>query len=209
MNFLNDLFDTKELLPFLAHIFGNNFQRVDFLILIIGVYVLQRVIYGRAGFFLLFAMTLFTVLLHYNSDTALSYAIQHAYSIKGIGYFRQEIFIAIPVLILAFLLGRVEQQQEEDTSSFLIPTFIMIESLNIISGIDGTKVTHQLLPFWGVLIILIIFFGIAIEADKDNKIEKKILEGTASDSDKAYWYKRKKEKEEEDNYYMQQQYYDK
>jgi len=209
MDFLKELFNINELIPFLSKVMGDNYALIDFGILVLGVFIIQKIVYGRAGFFLFFVMTLFTALFHYNSDHTLIQAVEYIYSVKGIGYFRQEIFLGLFILILAFISGKMDKESNDDTGSFFIPTFVMIETLNIIGGLEGTKITSQPMAFWFVLIILLIIFGSFAEANKDRKIEEKILNGTADSADSAYWYKRKKEKEEEDDYYMQQQYYNK
>jgi len=163
MDFLQELLqkllsNIKALHPFLSKVIGNTYAYTDFALLMLGVFLIQRIFYGRAGFFLLFSMTVFTVLLHYYFPITLIEAIEHAYRVKGIEYFNQEIFLGLFILTLAFLFGKTTLGENTIGGAFLIPVFVMIESINIIMGVEGRYVTQQPFPFWGILIVLFLFF---------------------------------------------------
>ncbi len=194
MEFFKELFNVKELVPFISKIAGTSYMLLDFLFIVIGTYLLQRIIFGKSSFFLLFVMTTFTVLFHYNTDTSITHIVMQAYQAKGIGFFRQEIFVGVFILFFVF----IARYSESDSVAILIPLFIMIEILNIYGAFDHKEmITEQLFPFWGVLIVLgALFLGVA-QGETDRKIEERILDGSASESDAAYYYKRKREREDE------------
>jgi len=202
MDFFKELFGTDELFSFFEKIAGTLPMAYDFLFLVLGTYLLQRIVRGKATLLLIIVMSLFVIILHYTTGVSLSEIVLKAYSAKGISFFRQEIFMGAFVLFVSFL----GKEDRGITFSMLFPLFIMIESVNILQAVGKETVSDQW-PFWGILIFLIIFFAGAIQADRDHEIEEKILNGNASDSDHAYWVKRKREKEREEEQLLQQQYY--
>ena len=202
MNFFKELFGTDELFSFFEKIAGTPPMVYDFLILVVGTYLLQRIFRGKATFFLIFVMSIFVIIIHYHATHTLYEAVMKAYEAKGIGFFRQEIFLGAIVLFFA-LSGRLDT--EDDTSSQIIPVFVMVESINILYAVGDKTVSDQW-PFWVILIFMLMYIGISFQADTDHKIEQKILNGSASESDHAYWVKRKREKEREEQW-QQQQYY--
>ncbi len=199
MDFFKELFGTDELFSFFEKIAGTPSMIYDFLILVLGTYLLQRILRGRATFFLIFSMAIFVILIHYNASHTLYEAIVKAYNAKGIAFFRQEIFLGIIVLFFAFL-SRFSEEDDFSSFSQVLPVFIMVESLNILQAVRDTTVSDQF-PFWVILIFMLMYIGISVQVETDHKIEEKILKGNASDSDHAYWLKRKREKEREEQYY--------
>jgi hypothetical protein len=197
MEFLKELFGVEELSQFFDSVAGNTYMLYDYLFLVLGTYILQRIIRGRATFLLIFIMTLFVTIFHYNADKTITEAVILAYNSKGIGYFRQEIFIGILVLAITFL------SRFDDSSSLneMIPVFVIVESMNIYHNVFSEKQILNQWPFWVVIVFLVFYFSISKQAETDRKIEERILNGTASESDSAYWLKRKKEKEEDDDFY--------
>ncbi len=105
------------------------------------------------------------------------------------------------ILVLVFLDGG----NVENDSADLFPMFVMIESINIMQAVGEKSISDQW-AFWVTLLGLIAFFGGWNQVKIDNRIEQKILQGDASESDYAYWYKRKREREMDD-YYMQDDHY--
>ena len=204
MDFFKELFGTDELFSFFEKIAGTPPMVYDFLILVIGTYLLQRIFRGKATIFLVFVMSIFVIIIHYHATHTLYEAVIRAYEAKGIGFFRQEIFLGTIVLFLA-LLGRLDTEDVPVTFSEIIPVFVMIESINILDAVGDKTVSDQW-PFWVILIFMLMYIGISFQADTDRKIEQKILNGSASESDHAYWAKRKREKEREEQW-QQQQYY--
>ena len=204
MDFFKELIGTNELFSFFQKIAGTPPMIYDFLILVLGTYLLQRILRGMATFFLIFSMTIFAILIHYNASHTLYEAIIKAYNAKGIAFFRQEIFLGIIVFFFTFSSRFTE---EDDFSSFsqVLPVFIIVESINILQAVGNKTVSDQF-PFWAILIFMLMYIGVSSQVDTDHKIEEKILNGNASDSDHAYWVKRKREKEREEQW--QQQQYD-
>ncbi len=202
MDFFKELFGADELFSFFEKIAGTLPMVYDFLFLVLGTYLLQRIIRGKATLLLIIVMSIFVIIIHYNATHTLYEAVIRAYEAKGIGFFRQEIFLGAIVLFFA-LSGRLDT--ENDTLSQIIPVFVMIESINILYAV-GDKTASDQWPFWVILIFMLIYLGISFQSDIDHKIEQKILNGNASDSDHAYWVKRKREKEREEQW-QQQQYY--